>query len=167
MKAQAGGDPVKSLLVRHISPRYKWLCVLSYGLSGVFAFLISLFLLVQFWQFTWLKLLVWLVPLTGWGWVARRLLQTETWRYRGRWLSAGFVPAQQGNWWRWYSLLAAACWLLAGTLLWRSIAWLAAWQYLGSQLTLQAVSVARAPAGYYEIGTGEWLGSSAAPGSDG
>lgn len=148
---------VKKLLALHVSRGQKWLYALSQGFLGLLGLLVSLLLLAQFSQFTLLKLVVWLLPLGGWGVTVVLLWRNEQWNYRQGILLPRFVPRCDGKEHLRYSLLTIAYWLLVW-LLWPETAWLGTWQFAGSELLMQALSTIKAPPGYYQLDTGEWLG---------
>jgi hypothetical protein len=105
--------------------------------------------------------------LSGWALTVARLWQAERWRYRRWFLFTWFIPDLPGCVRLRYSLLAAAFWVLTWLVCWREMIWVAFWQLVGSELLLQAIAAAKAPRGYYELRSGEWLGlMQAGPGKD-
>lgn len=155
---------LKSLLVLHISPENKWFQTLSQGLAGLVAMFVSLLLLVQFYLFTLLKLVAWLLPIAGLALMLNILWRNERWKYYRGIILPRFVPHSGGSRHLSYGLLAIAYWFLVWWLLWHEVIWLGLWQYLSGEMLLRAVSAFKAPPGYYEVGSGEWLGSDAGSG---
>lgn len=148
----------KSLLVVDMSPGNKWFQTISQGAIGLASMFISLLLLVQFYQFTPLKLIAWLLPMAGLGFALNRLWKAEQWIYRRVIVLPRFLPQRRPLWLPWLGPLILAFWLLLWLSLWREIRWLGVWQYLGGEMLLRAVSAFKAPMGHYELATGEWLG---------
>ncbi len=155
----------KSLLVLHISSGDKWFQTASQGLIGLSSMFISLLLLVQFYQFTLLKLIAWLIPLTGLAFMLNRLWRAEPWIYRRGVVLPRFLPQRGPGWMPWFGPLTLAFWLFIWLLLWREIRWLGVWQSLAAEMLLRAVSAFKAPIGYYELASGDWLGSTTSDGA--
>ena len=148
---------MEKLLVLYVPSWKKWFYALSQGLMGLCGLFISLFLLAQFWQFTMLKLVAWLLPLCVWTVTLTVLWKNEQWRYRRGFFLPHFVPQHGQKEHSRYSLLAIVYWLLVWLLLWRETAWIGAWQIIGSEWLFQAVGAAKASPGYYQMSTGKWL----------
>lgn len=154
----------KSLLVLHISSGNKWFQTVSQGLIGLGAMFISLLLLVQFYQFTLLKLIAWLLPLAALALALNRLWRAEKWLCRRGLVLPRFLPQSGSAWVPWLGALALVFWL-PFWLVWRELRWLGVWQALGVEMLLRAVSAFKAPLGYYELRSGDWLGFTAGDGS--